>query len=219
LSPGHCDDNVQDFNETDVDCGGSCPACWLAQRCRTNLDCSPIAPGCNMKLGGCACDTVSMTCVEDRCVDHKKDGDESDVDCGGSVCSGCGTGMICTSDYDCKNQSCDALTARCDANQCADHHRNGNETDVDCGGGRCVPCALGMGCLWDSDCTTGACDAVSRTCVTDPCFDHRMDGTETDVDCGGSVCAARCAVDRWCMTSSDCMSGRTCSTTNPHICE
>jgi hypothetical protein len=209
--PGHCDNNVQDLDETDVDCGGSCPGCWLAQHCRRSLDCSPSAPGCNMKLGGCACDAVSMTCVEDGCVDHRKDGDEADVDCGGTVCPACGTGAICTSNRDCKNSSCDALTATCAPSACADHHRDGNETDVDCGGGFCTPCPLGMGCAIDYDCVTGACDAVSRRCVADTCFDHRWDASETDTDCGGSVCAARCPVGSRCTTTADCVNGHVCS--------
>jgi hypothetical protein len=210
-APGHCDNSIQDFDETDVDCGGSCPGCWLAQHCVRSLDCSPIAPGCNTKLGGCACDAVSKICVADVCVDHRKDGDESDVDCGGMVCPACDTGAICTSNRDCKKSSCDALTATCDADACADHQRDGNETDVDCGGGICPLCPLGMGCALNYDCTSGACDAVSRKCVTDPCFDHRWDGTETDTDCGGSVCAARCKIGSRCTTTADCESGHVCT--------
>ena len=202
-----CGNGVKDGNETDVDCGGSCPGCWLAQHCLRNHDCSAASPGCNTKLGGCSCDAISLTCVADRCIDHKKDGDESDVDCGGFTCPACGTGMICTSNGDCKSSGCDALTALCAASQCADHQRDGNETDVDCGGGFCTPCSLGMGCRIDYDCTSQACDALPLTCVADRCFDHRLDGVETDVDCGGSVCAARCATGKSCLVSSDCMSG------------
>lgn len=216
-APSHCDNNRKDFDETDVDCGGSCPGCWLAQHCLRALDCSPGAAGCNTTLGGCACDAVSMTCVANPCVDHRKDGDESDVDCGGSVCPACGTGKICTSNFDCQQQSCDALTATCAVSQCADHHRDGLESDVDCGGGLCTPCPTGMGCSIDYDCATTACDAVSRTCLPDPCFDHRQDGVETDVDCGGSVCAARCAVGWSCTNTSDCVSGHVCSIY--HLCQ
>jgi hypothetical protein len=211
-APSHCDDNVQDFDETDIDCGGSCPGCWLAQHCLNPHDCSPSAPGCNTRLGGCACDAVSLTCVADPCIDHRKDGDESDVDCGGHVCSACGTGKICTSNVDCKNESCDPLTARCAATQCTDQQRDGSETDVDCGGGVCTPCPVGMGCALDYDCTTQACDPVMHKCVADPCFDERQDGTETDIDCGGSVCAARCAVGKTCASTSDCAIGHVCTT-------
>jgi len=45
---------------------------------------------------------------------------------------------------------------------CVDGILNGDETDVDCGG-RCIPCALGSGCAFSSDCVDGRCD--SNICV------------------------------------------------------
>ncbi len=39
----------------------------------------------------------------------------------------------------------------------------GTETDVDCGGGDCAPCAPGSACAGNSDCTTGLC--AWGTCV------------------------------------------------------
>jgi hypothetical protein len=92
------------------------------------------------------------------------------------------------------------------------------ETDVDCGGGICPGCALGGTCVIDGDCASGACDATSRVCVADPCVDHRIDDTETDIDCGGTTCSQRCAVGQRCITSADCAAGHTCQTGNPHIC-
>ena len=35
----HCGNGVKDFDETDVDCGGSCKSCELFQRCKVNNDC------------------------------------------------------------------------------------------------------------------------------------------------------------------------------------
>ena len=40
---------------------------------------------------------------------------------------------------------------------CADGVLDGNETDVDCGGPDCAPCASGKMCLFGSDCTSGTC--------------------------------------------------------------
>jgi hypothetical protein len=40
---------------------------------------------------------------------------------------------------------------------CNDGLRDGEETDVDCGGSRCLPCAAGRGCSVDADCLNGAC--------------------------------------------------------------
>jgi hypothetical protein len=39
---------------------------------------------------------------------------------------------------------------------CADHVANGDESDVDCGGS-CPPCAQGLHCAGDADCSRGGC--------------------------------------------------------------
>lgn len=47
---------------------------------------------------------------------------------------------------------------------CIDGTKNGNETDVDCGGGSCPGCSLGKVCLTNSDCLSGNCTSgVCRT--------------------------------------------------------
>jgi len=42
---------------------------------------------------------------------------------------------------------------------CTDGAANGEETGVDCGGSVCPACGLGMPCVVDSDCTSGACSS------------------------------------------------------------
>jgi hypothetical protein len=42
---------------------------------------------------------------------------------------------------------------------CADGVQNGDETDVDCGGGTCPKCPLNQMCLKASDCISGSCTA------------------------------------------------------------
>lgn len=49
---------------------------------------------------------------------------------------------------------------------CSDAKKNGNETDIDCGGGCPNECALGAGCAVDGDCVTGTCTA--SLCTTKP---------------------------------------------------
>ena len=44
---------------------------------------------------------------------------------------------------------------------CSDSLKNGTETDVDCGGNSCGPCALGKACARGSDCITGICTTKS----------------------------------------------------------
>lgn len=92
---------------------------------------------------------------------------------------------------------------------CMDNVRNGSETSVDCGGGTCATCALGLPCIADADCASNACDGITLTCVSDPCADHRQDGMESDVDCGGIVCA-NCAVGKKCNNTGDCQPGHVC---------
>ena len=45
----------------------------------------------------------------------------------------------------------------CGAPSCTDTMQNGNETDVDCGGGECPTCGGGKTCLFNADCTSGTC--------------------------------------------------------------
>jgi hypothetical protein len=84
---------------------------------------------------------------------------------------------------------------------CFDRVKNGDETDVDCGGS-CGACAEGFACSDASDCETGACNG---TCAAGTCHDGLRDGFETDVDCG-SGCGG-CAVGKVCWSNSDCASG------------
>jgi hypothetical protein len=42
---------------------------------------------------------------------------------------------------------------------------------------------------------------------SDHCSDGTTDGDETDVDCGGATCSARCATGKACTTGTDCASG------------
>jgi hypothetical protein len=163
------------------------------------------------------------------CTDHVKDGAETDVDCGGPECPGCGPRKACLADTDCSATltgcdadsggcACDALSMTCVYDHCFDERKDGDETDVDCGGSLCTACAQGQGCRLDADCTTLACDAVSALCVPNQCTDHRQDGSETDVDCGGANVCTRCAPGKKCVTSSDCRVGIMCGTTTPGLC-
>jgi hypothetical protein len=55
---------------------------------------------------------------------------------------------------------------------CDDAARNGAETDIDCGGPACAPCAAGKKCWADSDCANGDCSighcAWHATCPEPP---------------------------------------------------
>jgi len=91
----------------------------------------------------------------DACHDRARDGDETDVDCGGS-CAACAAGATCVLDGDCQTMHCD--TGACRAPSCSDGLRDGYESDVDCGA-NCPACAAGLRCAIDADCASGSCTA------------------------------------------------------------
>jgi hypothetical protein len=217
--PTHCYDQVQNGTETDVDCGGDCAGCTLGQACVTNADCG-IGAGCDAPNGGCTCDANTRLCVYNHCFDSKLDGDETGVDCGGSVCTGCGPGEPCNVDTDCsatasgcdpthEGCACDAISGLCIYSHCFDHKMDYGESDVDCGG-PCSPCVVGSACVNDADCALQACDAISKACVMNPCADHQRDGQESDVDCGGISCSS-CPVGKHCNSNLDCAPGHFCN--------
>ena len=87
---------------------------------------------------------------------------------------------------------------------CTNTVKDGNETDVDCGGNVCGKCIDGKSCIAATDCAGGAC--LSQKCATPACTNKETDGDETDTDCGGSICA-RCTIGKRCLQASDCVSG------------
>lgn len=65
---------------------------------------------------------------------------------------------------------------------CQDGVRNGNETDVDCGGS-CPRCATGKTCATRNDCASALCtNGVCQTCAA---------AADCGVDSDGSMCACR----------------------------
>lgn len=137
------------------------------------------------------------------CTDQVKNGDETDIDCGGT-CGKCALNQSCTTAEDCAEGVCAGSPKTCQAPTCTDDVRNGDETDVDCGGSTCPACGKGKGCLEASDCEAGehgtpTCDGTCGfECATgyDDC--DGATGCETDVTtkdhCGSCTvsCSAYC---------------------------
>ena len=126
----------------------------------------------------------------------------------------CANGDACKVDGDCASAHC--VTLQCVAVSCTDGIQNGQETDVDCGGGMpmaCPSCDLGKSCHVGTDCAVPASGVCSMgMCIGPRCDDGVLNGLETDVDCGGMVCdtqspAKTCADKKMCKLGSDCMSG------------
>jgi hypothetical protein len=171
--------SCKDNGGTVCDGAGKCVAC------NTSADCT-----------GQSC--VSHTCVAISCTDGVQDGNETDVDCGGS-CGPCLAGSKCLVQSDCTPGTC--TNKVCVAPTCSDGVKDGSETGVDCGGS-CTSnkCPAGQGCNLSSECQSGVC--ASNVCATPSCTDGVQNGTETDIDCGGSC--SKCKAGQKCSMASDC---------------
>ncbi len=246
LNPPHCTNDKKDSNETDIDCGGgACEACELGKKCTVNADCQSnkcdkntltcISVRCDSdkdcEENGHSCDEDSGVC--NTCSDKTKNGDETDVDCGGP-CGGCAIDKDCNEDDDCISGNCGEGN-RCEAEKCADNDdckdsqlcfegaciscndgvMNGNETAIDCGGPDCSKCGLGKGCKEDNDCDTGLI-CSGETCAkkgeepVDTCKNNKKDDDESDVDCGGASICGGCKEGKNCTENDDCASGLSC---------
>ncbi|GBG29164.1 Hypothetical Protein FCC1311_053862 [Hondaea fermentalgiana] len=235
ISPHSCSNQVRDGAETDIDCGGieGQGGCSSEQRCRARQKCLEDSD-CLTDL---ICDSTYQVCVlppsNVTCSNGKRDVLETDVDCGGPSCPGCGNGQTCSSNADCYFLHCESGVCI----SCSDGIKNGDEADVDCGAQHCVQeasldawaedagqptssetfdnsqyrgpnglCLSGARCSKGAQCEGGLC--IEGSCAS--CSNGLLDGDETDVDCGGSYCQARCSAGAICSADSDCVSGTLC---------
>ncbi|MGE0788587.1 MAG: hypothetical protein AB7S26_23150 [Sandaracinaceae bacterium] len=191
-----CTDHIRNAEETDIDCGGGglCPACRDGDHCVVDGDCA--SSHCVDTDG----DTMGDTCQS--CSDGVMNQDETDVDCGGSICHGCDARAMCLVNSDCANGSCAPATMTCV--NCMDGLLNQDETDVDCGGSICGGCAPTRVCIVNSDCSSMICSG--GRCNAPGCGDGVLNGNETALDCGGGSCLG-CADGLTCVLGRDCMSG------------
>jgi plastocyanin len=92
-APATCGNMMVDGDETDEDCGGSCPSCGTGLNCNGGDDCLSLV--CE---GG--------TCQAPTCTDQEQNGSETDEDCGGPDCGPCGLGDNCLVGEDCTSTIC-----------------------------------------------------------------------------------------------------------------
>ncbi len=144
-----CSDNVQNQDETGVDCGGTCTGegftCDDGVGCSTNADCT------------------SSFCSKGVCTGHctsgKREADETDVDCGGMECAPCPDSKRCMVASDCVSKVCNNNV--CVAPTCSDNITNQDESDKDCGG-VCAPpkyCNVNQHCNSNADCASYVCNS------------------------------------------------------------
>src|SRR5437868_3556022 len=93
-----------------------------------------------------------------------------------AIATGCTKGQQCQIAADCPGRAPDdpgiCLNGRCEE-QCADGIQDGDETDVDCGGAKCLGCTEGKRCLSATDCTDLA--GPNPICLNGHCTNHCRD--------------------------------------------
>lgn len=135
-----------------------------------------LAPDVTLSIDGVMEEVVSFgfslhatPCAQGRCIeptagtcfDRVRNGDETDVDCGGSCGLACAGDRACRVAEDCQSRACDAGT--CAAVSCTDGVKNGLEASLDCGGSCATKCARGTVCGYDFDCASRRCTATTTT--------------------------------------------------------
>lgn len=189
--------------------------------CTAPHDCPPPDTSCQ-----------ELTCTNSVCGISNASAGTTCNDNNGTQCDGNGACVVCLSVKDCPASTtcaaaactqgacvttnanagttcndgngvvCDSM-GKCVAIHCNDGVQDADETDTDCGGASCSPCAINSNCIVNSDCASMGCDVTTHTCDADQCHDGIRDGKETDVDCGGGTCPA-CADGKRCGQTSDC---------------
>ena len=160
----------------DKTCGVGTPTkCVDGAACELDDDCQ----GSKCTAGHCGGIGPDGKPVSPQAMNGKKDGDETDVDCGGTGAPPCALGKGCAVDGDCADLWCPADKKTCLQPKADDGIKNGTETDVDCGGKSGVKCEPSKACLVDGDCTS-ACN-YKKKCVESPSCRPRF---------GGDTCGA-----------------------------
>ena len=166
-------------------------------------------------------------CVTARCADGVHDGDETDVDCGGS-CGTCAIGKLCAVATDCASGFCSASTcaAKPPGMTCNDNAQCGSGICGANGQGNCcaAACTAGSGtCAWTGCDGTGACvypgttiacDAAS--CMNASLTRHFCDGaggcaTDTLTCPNQLACASATSCNPSCAGDGDCVPGYYCA--------
>jgi len=194
--PANCSDGVKDGDETDVDCGGSCPACDVNHECGADTDCGSGLV-CGQHNGGCF------------------DGSRAKNVCWPAACADGVDGSECgTPDSPC-GQNCDCIKV-CNVDDpnstCAsgDVCREGIGTlfnaatrDV------CIP--SGINCPSNDPAYCGTTLSVcGPLCIPTPDCSHATCANPDDG--AGGVCPGVCPVGGQCTNDVQCPTGSSCRT-------
>jgi hypothetical protein len=208
---GGCADQTVCVTQDDVCCatlcGLKCEACSKVKTGQASGTCAPILLGedpdneCG-DAGGCG---VNNEC---RCQDGVKDGDETDIDCGGTTCAPCEGGKTCNADSDCAPEVPACVSGACcvgtcengpctacgPTGQCVKVPPGASDPNMYCPSGTACGSAT-LGCVGKAgavcnpatggaDCLSGSCPVATKTCsrggVGKPC--------NTNADCTSGNC-------------------------------
>lgn len=118
---------------------------------------------------------------------------------GATFCNASQTCVVCTLNAGCATGTTCYQETGCVS--CGDGVKNGDETDVDCGGS-CNPCADKLACVLPKDCVSTNCK--NGTCIS--CFDGVKNGGEAEIDCGGTSSCLTCPGTS-CFVATECALG------------
>lgn len=172
------------------DAAGQCVGCTDDTQCGMPTTCS--MPVCN--AGTCATNFISAGTATPN---------QTAGDCQEEQCDGIGGTKMVAATLDiendnnpCTNDTCNGSTPVHDNTPSGSACSNGGTGQLCNGAGTCVECLDG------SQCMSGVCTA--QACAAPACNDTVKNGTETDVDCGGSC--SGCANGKVCNVNNDCTS-------------
>ncbi len=88
---------------------------------------------------------------------------------------------------------------------------DGNDSDMDACTSACKFAVCGDGFVQENieecdDANMNEADGCTAKCVLPTCSDEAVNGSETDIDCGGATCE-KCELKQTCSTGNDCQSG------------
>ncbi|CAM9347803.1 unnamed protein product, partial [Scytosiphon promiscuus] len=95
---------------------------------------------------------------------------------------------------------------------CSDGTKNGDETDVDCGGSTCTPCNSGSTCLVDADCSYNNCPESELAAVENICIPPAK---QCPNDCGGAtrgICLYVSSTSGAALNATECLADSPTST-------
>lgn len=174
-------------SEGALECGGSCGRCPIGTEFRCNLDTDCESLNCQTDAGvgsPAGVPTTAGFCAAPSCANSKKDGQETDWNCGGPSCDACADGRVCERDSDCIG---DCVAGRC---------KGSSGTGLSCGFGTSQLCAVGDSCEANShlDCASGFCRDESlsngttvRRCSEPPATGGGSGGGGTGSGSGGGT--------------------------------